>query len=151
MKKTGFIILLVLLTVAVWGCGGTKTPLTADEFTAKMAEAGFEIMDAYDQFEEGTVEVALVAGNNNYQIEFYIVPTEDQAISAFNQNKSTFEDAKGNSSSNTSVNFAHYGAYKMTSGGMYYVISRIDNTFIYVVTDVENKESLNEILKALGY
>ena len=150
MKKASIIVLVVLLTLSVWGCS-SKTPITANEFQAKMTAAGFEIIDAYDQLGGGDAEAALIAINDDYQIEFYVVPTEAQAITAFNQNKRNFEDAKGNSSSNTSVALANYGVYKLSTGGMYYVISRIDNTFIYIVTDAANKASVDENLKVLGY
>jgi hypothetical protein len=106
--KKGIAVLLVLLTVVICGCN-SGVSITSDEFQAKMAAAGFEIIDAFDQFDGGDIEAAFIAANDDYQIEYYIVTTVEQAIAAFNENKNTFESAKAGSSSYVSVaNLAYF-------------------------------------------
>ncbi|WP_440895503.1 hypothetical protein ACS127_13200 [Amphibacillus sp. Q70] len=151
MKKKLYGIVLVLSVLLLSACSGSKTALSAEEFQAQMEEAGYEIHDAFDQFPEGSVESVLLAANDDYQIEFYVVLTVEQAQSAFNENKDSFESEKGNVSTDSSVSLSNYSVYKQTTNGQYYVVSRVENTFIYVVTPDENKQAVNDVLETLGY
>ncbi|MGI6366377.1 MAG: hypothetical protein ACOX2G_11775 [Bacillota bacterium] len=151
MKKLITLLLLALVLTTV-GCGfKDRTPLTAGQFADKMEAAGFQIVDATNQFEAGVVEAVYLAVGENYQIEFYVVPTVDQAQRAFEQNKADFEAAKGSTSTNKSAEVKNYSYYAQTSAGTYSVVSRTDNTFIYVVADDEYKKEISEILSDLGY
>jgi hypothetical protein len=151
LKKVIFLFLLALVLTSA-GCGfKNRTPLTADEFVTKMEAEGFTLVDATDQFEPGIVEAVQLAVGEDYQIEFYVVPTVEQAQRAFEQNKADFEAAQGSSSSHKSVEVKNYSYYSQTSAGLYAVVSRTDNTFIYVVADAEYKKEINEILSDLGY
>lgn len=116
-----------------------------------MEEAGYEIFDALDQFPEGSVDSILIASSPDYQIEFYVVPTVEQAQATFKENKESFELEKGAVSTDSSVSLSNYSVYKQTSNGQYYVISRVENTFIYAVTPDENKKAVNDLLDTLGY
>ena len=85
MKKVIFLFLLALVLTSA-GCGfKNRTPLTADEFVTKMEAEGFTLVDATDQFEPGIVEAVQLAVGEDYQIEFYVVPTVEQAQRAFEQ------------------------------------------------------------------
>lgn len=151
MKKvaTLFLIFLILTSAA---CGlKPRTPLAAYEFVTKMEAAGFEIKDAADQFEEGEVEAAYLAVGDNYQIEFYVVPSVDQAMAAFGANKARFEAVKDSASSIKSVEGKNFSYYTLTYTDIYYVVSRTDNTFIYVVADAEYKKEISKIISDLGY
>ena len=152
MKKTATAILALLLCVTLLAsCGSPKTAISMKTFDTKAEQAGFTIVDAADQFEEDAVESVHVAMGDGYQIEFYIVSTEQQAIMAYSQNKANFEAAKGSSSSNSEVNLSNYSKYTQTSAGYYSVISRIDNTFIYVNANASYKSDINSFLKEIGY
>ena len=151
MRKTVFILMLflVLFTSA---CGAkARTPITAEEFVRKMETAGFTLVDATDQFEEGQVESVHIAVGENYQVEFYIVPSVEQAKRAFAENKGDMEAAKGSASSNKTVQLANYSSFSQTSDGIYSLVSRTDNTFIYVNTESEYKKEISDIIKDLGY
>jgi len=153
MRKICIISFMILLLLSLASCGKPKTALLADEFQSQVKEAGYAVVDISDQYPDDAVEAVLIALNeeDNYQIEFYVVPTESQAITAFDENKDTFESEKGNSSSYSSVSLSNYSKYTLTTNGQYYVISRIGNTFIYVLTTDTNKDAVNNTLKVLGY
>lgn len=151
MKK-GIALFLLALVLTIFGCGARdRSPLTADEFATRMEAEGFQIYDATDQFEAGVVEAVYLAVGENYQIEFFVVPTVDQARRAFEENKANFEDAKGSTSSHKTVEVGNYSYYAQTSAGTYSVVSRTDNTFIYVVADAEYKKEIGKIISDLGY
>ena len=117
-----------------------------------MNEAEFDVMDASDQFEDGLVETVLIASiDGSYQIEFFALPDVEQAKTAFEQNKADFEaiDESGGLTFTTSgVNFS---TFSRTTDVGYYVVSRIESTFIYVNAPVEYKDDINKYLKTLGY
>ena len=152
MKKiTAAMLALLFCVILLVSCGGPKTAISVETFDAKADEAGFTVVDATEQFDESDVVSVHIAMGTGYHIEFYVVPTEQQAIAAYNQNKAIFEAAKGSTSSHSDVNLSNYSKYTQTSAGTHSVISRIDNTFIYVNADESYKSEINDFLKEIGY
>ena len=152
-KKTIFFAtMLLIMALALSACSLVKprTALTADDFKTKMESAGLTVEDATDQFEEGTVELVLIAYNDDYQIEFYVMETAAKAEQSFAGNKQNFEALSGNKST-ASLNGSNFNSFTMTLGGQYAVVSRVENTFIYVDEEVEHRDTIKEILKDLGY
>lgn len=154
MKRISIISLALLLLLSLSSCGEPRTALLADGFQSRMEDMGCKVVDVSGQFsEEDAYESVLVASNEDggYRIEFFVVTTEGLAIQAFNNVKYNFESEKGNSSSNSSVSVSNYNKYTQNTNDKYYVVSRIGNTFLYVVTESGNKDAVNSALKALGY
>jgi len=155
VKKMSFLLAVVMVLILTAGCQGSRTPVDAVQFNAKAEEAGYLVQDASDQFDDGDVNDYLIAIKGtesiDYQIEFAVVPTEAQAISAYQENKGEFEANKGSSSSCSSVSTGNYSYYYLTTNGRYYVISRIENTFIYVDASAEYKAEISSFLKSIGY
>ena len=135
------------------GCGA-KTSITADEFKSLMEAKGNTVGDSSDYFSDDDsmthVYVALI-GNGSYQIDFYETDSPAAAERLFADNKSLFEKYAGKGSSHTSASAANYDSYKLTVGGYYKVLSRIDNTLLYVNAREEYKDEINSILDELGY
>lgn len=142
------LMLAVLFTLT--GCG-SKEAIVMGTFTQKMEAEGFTIVDATDQFETDDVNSVTLAMKEEYQIEFYEITSESLAIGSFQQNKSTFESYKGNSSAESSVSMGNYSTYALTTGDMYYYISRVDTTMLYMAIPVTYKEEAKEIVESLGY
>lgn len=69
----------------------------------------------------------------------------------YNTNKSIFEAYKDNSSVETNFNGKNYSKYTLNTNGQYMLLSKIDNTVIYLKVDSENKDSINKLMKELGY
>jgi len=151
MKKIRlFCIIFVcgLISVILVSCG-KKTALTPNKFKTTLEGKGYTVTDT---LVENTEKVFIaINSTNKYQIKFYKVGTESQAISAFNTNKSDFESQKGSISSEVSVELNNYGKYNLSTNTEYKVISRIDTTFIYVNAPVQFKDEIKTVLDSIGY
>lgn len=160
MKKALKVILIIALIIILI-VGGLffylnipKDSITVSEFKSIMEEKEYELIDVSLQFAEyDFVEEAYLAldRENDYQIEFYELSDEKNAIAFYNNNKKSFEDSKSGSSVETNLNGKNYSRYVLSSGGDYMLLSRIDNTVIYVCEDVELKDTINDVLDELGY
>ena len=119
-----------------------------------MQPKGFVVQDATSQFSDydyiTKVYIAL-SSDSNYQIEFYELSDSDYATSFYNNNKSIFESSKGSGNAETHAEIANYSKYTLSSNGKFKVISRIDNTALYLNVDSSNKKAVEDILKDLGY
>lgn len=155
MKKLGKIlagICGVLYLAAAVGCAAKKEPVTAAEFSRRMEQEGYSILDATEQFEGQVVSATLaVEQSGAYQIEFFEVETEQQAKIAFEQNKAAFESESGPASSRYENNGLNFGVYAQTSNGKYSYVCRVGQTFVYANVPEQNKDAVKSAIKGLGY
>ena len=160
MKKSVIIIVVIAVTlIAVIGVvfinlNKEKISITASDFKNSMEQKGYAITDANSQFSQyDYVKQVYIASSNDYsfQIEFYELSDENYAMNFYNNNKSKFETSKGNASAETSASLKNYSKYTLSSNGKYMVVSRIDNTVIYVNVNDNYKDTVKDILKELGY
>lgn len=92
-----------------------------------------------------------INSSSEYQIEFYELSNSDYASSFYNNNKSIFEKSKSSSNVETSISSGNNSKYTLTTNRKYKVVSRIDNTIIYVNADEGFKTEIKDLLKELGY
>lgn len=157
MKKLKSLLAVALCLVCLLGfsgCGKNKTPVSADEFCTKLEAKGFYVTDStssYSQYKEITESYIALSPDYKYQIEFIVADSVSNASYLYNTNKSKFELSKGNFSKNKSIEMANYATYTMVSNGKYQVVSRIDNTLVYVNVDEAYKDDVQSILNELGY
>ena len=160
MKKLKMIIVVSLCLVSVFVLSGclninlNKTSITAEDFKTKMEAKGYSIKDATNQFSDYTyVKQVYLAINSDstFQIEFYELENESYAKNFFETNKTKFEESKGSSSAYSNVDIGNHSKYTQSSNGYFSVISRIDNTAIYVNVSDNYKDTVNSVLKDLGY
>ena len=152
MKKIRRTMIIGLLFVFLLGTGcGNKEAITANEFVQKMEENEFLVVDITDQYDDKLLSAVQIAYSDEYQIEFYIFNEIDQAIRDFNQNKDHFAESKVQGAIESTVSVGNHSKYTLRSAGRYMVISRIENTFIYLNTPVDYTTEIEEILKNLGY
>ena len=160
MKKTVIIVtVIVLIFLALIGIvfinlNKEKVSITASDFKNSMEQKGYIITDANSQFSQyDYVKQVYVASSGDYsfQIEFYELSDENYAIDFYNNNTSRFEESKGDASSKTSVSWKNYSKYTLSSNGKYMVVSRINNTAIYIDVDDKYKDTVKDILNELGY
>jgi len=149
-KRILGVLLVVSMLLILCGCS-KKDPITADSFKLTMEDLGYKITDATGQFAGQPVDSVQLALKDDYQIEFYVVSSVDQAQSAYNQNKTNIENVKTSSSSMKSIELKNYSYYSVTTGEKYYVVSRVDNTFIYIAAPVKDKDEISDIVSKLGY
>lgn len=144
----------IIVGVVIINKNLNKEPITVSEFKNIMEDKDFEIMDAKDQFEDyDYIEKVYLALEEDYeyQIEFYKLDEEDDAINFYNTNKRIFEDSKSSASAETSVSMGNNSKYTLATGDKYKVVSRIENTVIYLNVDEEYKDEVKDILKEIGY
>lgn len=156
MKKIKSLFIGIFAIAAVLlltGCTN-KTAISEADFKSKMEEKNFVVQDATYQFENYEyVKKALLAQKEDYsyQIEFYILDTITNAESFFETNKDIFEESKSNGSTETSVSLGNNDKYTLSTDGQYKLISRIDNTMIYLNVAEDNREEVKELVEELGY
>lgn len=156
MKKFLIAIVLIILVagVAFFNLTKEKTPISAEDFKSSMESKGFVVQDVTSQFSMyDYVKQAYVALNpdSSYQIEFYQISDNTYATSFYNTNKSIFESNKESTAAETDINISNYSKYTLSSGGKYQVVSRIDNTAIYLDVSDTYRDDVKEILNEFGY
>ena len=130
-----------------------KTPITADTFNTTMESKGYVMTDTTSQFSQygSLMTKSYAAQKSGYQIEFYELSNEENAISMYNTNKTKFESQKTNASTSSTVSMNNYATYSLTTNGKYKYVSRIDNTLVYIDVDETYKDTVKDIMKEIGY
>ena len=145
----------IIVGVVIVNKNLNKEPISAGDFKDIMEDKDFEIVDAMDQFEEYDeyIKKAYIAleEDYDYQIEFYKLNEEDDAISFYKTNKEKFEDSKGSSLAEKSISMGNNSKYTLKTNDEYKVVSRIEDTVIYVDVDEKYEDEVKEILKEIGY
>jgi len=147
----GFVFFAILFSIT--GCEDKKS-ITVLEFQEKAQEKGYIVQDVKSQFANiDYILNAYIAGKSDYtyQIEFYELDTVENAIEFYQNNKKIFEDSKASTSSSSSVSLKNYSKYSLTTDGKYKVISRIDNTVIYLNVEQQYKNEVKDFLDSIGY
>ena len=142
------LVICILITLS-----GMTTPLTANEFTIRMEEAGFTVEDIGYQFtEDDGVISALAVRTEYFDVLFAVFYTQSGARIKYNTNQRNLEElSRGIASSTTFVSIMNYRKFTKTFAGQYFVLSRIDNTLIVANTTLEYRAALDDILRVLGY
>ena len=150
MKKISVLCLLIVLILALPACALNKTAITAQDFSDHAESSGFIVEDVTEQM-EGLTVVSLVAidSTGSYQIEFHEMETQAQASGAFSNNSANFSQLGGGSY--VSANGKNWASYAKTAGGSYSYVAYIETTLVYVQTTVDNKQSVIDFIKAMGY
>jgi len=154
-----FVAILVIAGITVGVVVITKNlnkePISAGDFKNIMEDKDFEIIDSKEnQFADyDYIEKAYVAleEDYDYQIEFYKLDEEDDAIEFYETNKEIFEDSKGSSVVETKKSIGNNSKYTLKTNDEYKVVSRIENTVIYADVDEKYEDEVKEILKEMGY
>ena len=150
MKKIVALIMLFVLILCT-GCASRKTAITTDEFETIVEEAGLDVDDTTELYSSPLVKKSLGAYNKSFTIELLIAPNDKDAQRIFTQTKEAAESNKSSASTTTSSASGNKAKFKLTSDGTYYLLSKIENTVIYVETDADNKKEVDKIVKELGY
>ena len=142
MKKL-IIVFLLLFTI---GCA--KKSIDESKFKSIVRENGYYVVSTKDQFAEYSyIQTALLARKDGVNVEFYIMSDNDNAKAFYDYNKEVIEAYR----TPDSMYKDRENKYVLSTDEKYMVISLIDNTCIYVDTDIKNKGKVNSILKKLGY
>lgn len=154
MKKRNIVLFVtcLLILLGVTGCGNKKA-ISTSTFKSITEENNYITSDVTNQYisYEYVNEATVAQSSEGFQIEFYVLDSESNAINMFNTNKDIFESYKGNTSTETSSNIGNNTIYTLTSNGYYMHLCRVDNTLLYVRVLDSYKDSVKDIIKKIGY
>ena len=150
MKKIISVLIGAILIFALIGCGSKKA-MTVEDFESKMGKNGYEVINITSQYPSKAIKDVLIARKDGYQIEFFVVENVDVAVSSYNLNKETFEKSKGNKSVQTQKTMGNTSRFTLKANAKYKVISRIENTFIFINAPQEKSEEIDTVLKELNF
>ena len=153
MKRIKVIFLLILV-ILLSACSTNKEAVDSNEFKNIMRDNNYYVVNPKEQFSEYDYIIdsyIAIDSNKKYQIEFYELEDDANAIAFYDYNKDIFEASRTTSSVYTDVNLSNNSKYTLTNEDSYKVLSRIDNTVIYINVDEEFKDEIISILKKLGY
>lgn len=147
------VVLVGIVLITFNALNKEKTPISADTFNTTMEGKGYVMTNSTSQFAQypNYMLESYVAQKTGYQIEFYELTSEENAISMYNTNKAIFESQKANISSSATASMNNYSTYSLTTNGKYKYLSRIDNTLVYVDVDESYKDVVKDIMKEIGY
>ena len=150
MRKN--ILIISICFILLSGCSN-KTPAAADDFTTTMEERGYTVDDISAQYSEEDIESCILAlsEDDNYQIEFYIWPSDEQTNQAYSNLKSHIESFEDSVYTSKTVSVANYSYYALTTNGEYHVVSRVDRTMVYASVPVDCKSDVEAAMAELGY
>lgn len=160
MRKGLKIVLLISLIVVAAAAvvllvvvDHEKESMTAWEFYDEMEDEGYVLVDITEQYAAYGINEAYLAAkpDRSYQIEFYVLASESNAISMFESNKEYFKDRAGAKRVTSSYGFGNYDIYSLTSEGDFMYLCRIDNTLLYIDVDDTYKKEVKEIIDELDY
>lgn len=147
MKK---LFLFLFFLIGLTGCV-KKEPLEPSTFQKKVEEKGYAVQDITDQKDMEATSVALLALHSDYEIEFYKLNSEGNAISMYNMLQTKIEKEKKAHAKEKERKNKHMQSYILETDMLYVVLSRIDNTILYGSTSTEHKKMLEEDIQSLGY
>ena len=150
LKRKKTVVWAILALLCLTSCK-RREAVSAEVFNGTMEKQGYVIADATNQTQADYVQAISLAQKDGYQIEFYVFSDAEAAFSVFSQNKSLFAEKEGTGSMELSKDIVNYHFYSLTSNGMYFLLSQVDNTMCYVVADAEYKAEITDIIKLLGY
>ena len=158
--KIALIVIAVIVVVALLAICAVlifakdKTVLTAEEFKTQMEEKGYIVEDAtyqstsddhIDQIYEATSQ------DNGYKIEFYVFENIEYAKMFYDVNKDAFEDTISSGYLKSSISIKNYSKYSLSSNNKYKVLSRVENTVIYVNENIAYTDAIKNLLNEIGY
>ena len=146
------IVLGVVLLFSLTGCL-SKTAITAEDFKTKMEGMGYTVVDSTSQFDDSDLTRLYLAidPTGSFQLEFFELTTSEYAHSSFELNVTNMKENEGTMSSSTSLTGLNYEKATQTSNGDFWLVSRVENTFIYAHSSESNKDAIVKAVNALGY
>lgn len=157
-RKLTLAAIAMILTIALCltGCS-SRTALTADSFSEAITAAGYTVTDVTEEYSDYSEIVSARRASpsdgtgTGFDVLFFVYTDSESAGMLFDGAKALLEENAGSSRSYTSVDLFNYQKYTISSGGSYNLLSRIDNTLIYISTSSDRSASVKELIEQLGY
>lgn len=152
MKRLVKYIFIFVIFLLLSGCGTSKAKLEPEQFKSKMENEGFEIKDASKEMNYDYIVKIYVAKKTNYNIEYYNIIDEEYAA-IFYQNNVEFinNNIVGDEKAVLEESGNNYSKYTVVYDGRYKLVSRIDNTVIFLNVSDRYKDDIDDLIERLGY
>ena len=151
MKKLKILVLMIL-AVLLSACSIKKEAIDEDDFIRIMTNEGFEVVNTVNEYTEYPYfEETYVAKKDGYEIQFYELEDDSFAKKIYSENKQQMESTKTGTYVESNVDLINNNKYSVDTQGVYTVVSRTDDTIVYLSVNSKFKEEVNSILKKLGY
>ena len=151
MKKIK-IVLIMFCFLFIVGCGDSvKEVGSLDKFQEVASENELIVEDNMANYTADYIKEAMVALNDDLSIEMIVYTDEDNASNVQDSHINTQMNMKSTSGVTKKFNGNNYYKFTMISNGYYLVSNRIDNTLIFTKTLLKNKDTVDNILEAMGY
>ena len=142
------LVLVIVVAALVWALLRPKTALSPDAFAAQMSGLGYTVSEGAPSGVEGSWELSYEARGENYSLEYLFFPSETAAEQFFMLMKNQLAEQQGTYMESNLINSQKY---TRTAGGIYCVLSRIDDTVILCAAPEADKGQVKALLKELGY
>ena len=150
MKKIFSSFICFIMVLFLVGCSN-KTKIEGSKFREEMEKNGYIVIDTIVSQDDSEKNFVAQEKEGKYQIEFYELSSKDKAKEKFSNYKKGIDNENTNNFKKKSVKTGNYEKYTLETDDIYFLISRIDNTMIYLSVDTEYKNDINKIIKELGY
>ena len=164
MNKTKVLIIVAIVLVVALGAGGavgyaimTKSSVTLEQFEKKAEAMELEDGATYtltDAGEMNNVKKATIASNGNkYKLYFMEMDSDKAACNAFQANVDGFKifEVPADGIVGELKEGLNYKTYTLVTGGKYYLLSRVKDTFVFAYVDRAYMDEVNTLIDELGY
>ena len=155
MKRVLALLIAAVTVVSVLmlaGCSLSKKAITVDEFKSKMEKNKFEIVDIKGDgiSESNGFKAWTAAKKDEYHLEFYELESAELAARFYDNNVETAKDEGGVSTSST-ISGQNYSKFSGTGAEYYYLISRVENTVLFIKVDPKYSDNVKADAELIGY
>ncbi len=160
LKKLSVLFVVCVLTMMSLVACGDKEPATVEKFIEVAESNGCtiqsltaeEVATALEDSPEYYKSLTLALNEeSDWQVEFYVLASEENAAALFTSFKSFFEENKGDVSGEVSTSVGNSATYSITTNGEYVYVGRIADTVVFVQTPKGNKDAVKAIIDGIGY
>lgn len=153
MKKILFAVITVCSMILLAGCSSAKKePVTSEEFTAIMKEAGYQVTPAVSVGPDtNAVFTPALKDNGQQSIRLYEFETAEAAAAQYEVIVAQTEGHGDNTTVTSEGDGKGYAKTVVENERYYQVTVKVENTLLRVGGFMENKKEMQELVKKLGY
>ena len=151
------VALLAVIWAVIFIKASPKTPATAPQVSAALAENGLNAADLTDAYRKkwavGTaLKAAVGTEKGDLRFDFFVFDTANTA-ERFRKNYQTFirEERYATPNIEVSEGAANFVLYTLKADGTYTVNMRVENTLVFAYCRTENAERLDAVMRGIGY
>ncbi len=157
MLTASAVVLLAVIWIVIFTKASPKTPATAPQVSAVLAENGLIATDLTGAYrEKWSIDTALKAAvgteENDLRFDFFVFDTANTA-ERFRKDYQTFirEERYATPNIEVSEGAANFVLYTLKADGLYTVNVRVENTLVFAYCRTENAERLDAVMRGIGY